>query len=76
MGRSCPAKDRSSSIQTSIEAEVGAAGLQIYARVLTSGAISVGNLIKQLLHSDEWRGRFIEGRSRPEIVRARYRVAS
>src|ERR1700731_2106485 len=31
--------------------------------------------MKQLLHSGEWRGRFIEGRSRPEIVAVLYDCA-
>jgi hypothetical protein len=58
-----------------LKREVEAAGLHVYASVLTSGAISVGDLVRQLLHSDEWKGRFIEGRSRPQIVAALYDCA-
>lgn len=58
-----------------LKREVEPVGLQIYAQVLTSGAISVRDLVRQLLHSDEWKGRFIEGRSRPEIVAALYDCA-
>src|SRR5437868_5148841 len=58
-----------------LKREVETTGLEIYTSVLSSGAISVGDLIKQLLHSDEWKGRFIEGRSPPEIVAALYDCA-
>lgn len=58
-----------------LKREVEAVGLEIYATVLTSGTINVDDLIKQLLHSDEWKGRFIEGRSRPQIVAALYDCA-
>src|SRR3979411_3290214 len=52
--------------------EVEATGLEIYTHVLKSGAVSSRDLVTQLLCSEEWKGRFIEGKTVPEIVMALY----
>lgn len=55
--------------------EVEGAGLEVYTQVLTSGAISVRDLVKQSLRSEEWKGRFIQGKNAPEILMALYGCA-
>lgn len=49
-----------------------AAGLDHYLKQLHSGSICVRDIVRDLMHSDEWEARFIAGRAVEETVLALY----